>query len=65
MSFDSVISRITSDGHVPVAIMIFVVGAVLQWFHHLDGSFVAFTTTVLTFLGGHAWITNQNNGQGK
>lgn len=49
------------DWHVPFAGFVFVTGSVLQRFHHLDATFVAFSTTVLSFLGGHAWIQGKND----
>ena len=48
------ISKLNSDGHIAVGIIVFAVGAAIHVFHGLDASFVAFTTTVLGFLGGHA-----------
>lgn len=49
------------DYHLPFAGFVFVIGSVLQRFHHLDATFVAFSTTVLSFLGGHAWIQGKND----
>jgi hypothetical protein len=48
------------DAHVPIGLFIFIVGTVVHWLHGLDASFVAFTTTVLGFLGGHAYINRDN-----
>ena len=61
MKIWDLISKINNDGHVPVGIGIFVVGSVIHWLHGLDASYVAFTTTVLGFLGGHAWVKSQGN----
>jgi len=56
MNFTSLFQKITSDGHVPIALIIFATGSVIHVYHGLDASFVAFTTTVLGFLGGHAYL---------
>ena len=52
----SILEKVTSDGHLPIGFIIFVVGTVVHWLHGLDASYVSFTTTVLAFLGGHAWV---------
>jgi hypothetical protein len=49
-----------NDWHLPFAGAVYVVGSVLQWFHHLDASYVAFSATVLGFVGGHSYIKNRN-----
>ena len=54
MNFDKIISNM-KDYHLPVSFVVFVVGCVLQWFHHLDSTFVAFTGTVLGAITGHAF----------
>jgi hypothetical protein len=59
MNLDKIIAKITSDGHIPIGFFIFVVGSLIHVFHGLDASFVAFTTTVLGFLGGHAWVQSK------
>ena len=59
MNFSEILSKISKDGHVPIGFFVFVVGAVIHVLHGLDASFVAFTTTVLGFLGGHAYIQSQ------
>ena len=56
MKLDSLLTKISSDGHVPIGTGIFLIGTVVHWLHGLDASYVAFTTTVLGFLGGHAWV---------
>lgn len=43
------------DYHLPICMAIFSTGAVLQWFHHMDPTFVAFTATVLGAITGHAF----------
>ena len=59
MSFAAWITKINSDGHVAIGTLIFIVGAAIHYFHGLDASFVAFTSTVLAFLGGHAYVQSQ------
>jgi hypothetical protein len=59
MSVAAWISKINSDGHVAIGTFIFAVGAAIHVFHGLDASFVAFTTTCLGFLGGHAYVQSQ------
>jgi hypothetical protein len=53
------ITKINQDGHVAIGVLVFAVGAAIHVFHGLDASFVAFTTTVLGFLGGHAWVQSK------
>lgn len=60
MQWSALFSKITTDGHLPIGFIVFAVGAAIHVFHGLDASFVAFTTTVLTFLGGHAWVQGNN-----
>lgn len=57
MNLSGWISKINQDGHVAIGTLVFAVGAAIHIFHGLDVSFVAFTSTVLAFLGGHAWST--------
>jgi hypothetical protein len=59
MEWGKLFERVTSDGHLPCGLFVFIIGSVIQWVHRLDPSFVAFTTTVLGFLGGHAWIQSK------
>jgi len=61
MNFDKILSDV-SDYHIPCGMVVMFIGSALQWFHHLDASFVAFTTTVLTFLGAHAYMKFSNGG---
>lgn len=56
MTFSAFFSKITKDGHLPIGVLVFAVGSVIHVWHGLDASYVAFTTTVLGFLGGHAWV---------
>lgn len=65
MQWSSMFAKVTSDGHIPCGILVFAVGSVLQWFHRIDGTFVAFTTTVLGFLGGHAYMQSKDSNEGK
>lgn len=54
----SLIDRVLSaakDWHLPICVGVFAVGSVLQWFHHLDASYVAFTATVLGAITGHSF----------
>lgn len=62
MNLGSIFATISKDGHVPIGLFIFVVGSVLHYIHGLDASFVAFSTTVLGFLGGHAWVKAPDGG---
>ena len=60
MNFDKVLSNM-KDYHVPVCIGIFGTGSVLQWFHHLDPTYVAFTATILGAITGHAFSPAQRD----
>ena len=51
-----------NDWHIPCGVVVFAVGSVLQWFKHLDPSYVAFSSTVLGFLGGLAYLKSKNGG---
>ncbi len=61
MSISSWISKLNSDGHVAIGLFVFITGSAMHYFHGIDASFVAFTTTVLGFLGGHAWVQSKGN----
>ena len=54
MKWDALLTDI-KDYHLPITIGIFGVGSILQWFHHMDPTFVAFTATVLGAITGHAF----------
>lgn len=54
MNLDRILSNF-KDYHLPVCIMVFFSGTILQWFHHMDTTFVAFTATVLAAITGHAF----------
>jgi 1,4-dihydroxy-2-naphthoate octaprenyltransferase len=43
------------DYHLPICVLMFLVGTVMTWFHHLDMSFVAYTGTILGAITGHAF----------
>lgn len=58
---DRVLSRM-ADYHLPACLIVFFSGTVLQWFHHLDGTFVAFTVAVLSAITGHAFSPAQKDG---
>jgi hypothetical protein len=64
MSFDSFDKVLTNfkDYHLPIFLVMFLIGAVLQWYHHLDMGFVAFTATVIGGITGHAYSPAQKNG---
>jgi membrane protein YqaA with SNARE-associated domain len=57
---DKVMSAV-KDYHLPICFAVFVVGAILQWFHHLDMAFVAYTGTVLGAITGHAYSPAQKD----
>jgi hypothetical protein len=57
---DKVLSA-AKDWHLPASLLIFGVGSGLQVFHHLDGTFVAFTATVLSAITGHAFSPAQQD----
>jgi len=63
MSFDKLMSNV-KDYHLPICAGIFCIGSVLQWFHHLDMAFVAFTGSVLGALTGHAFSPAQKDQPG-
>jgi hypothetical protein len=46
MNLDKILSNV-KDYHLPICVGVFGIGTTLQWFHHLDMAFVAFTGTVL------------------
>ena len=58
MNFDKILSNF-KDYHLPIFVSMFGVGCVLQWFHHLDMAFVAFTGTVIGGITGHAFSPAQ------
>ena len=54
MNWDKILTNF-KDYHIPACITMFGVGSVLQWFHHLDMAFVAFTATIVGGITGHAF----------
>jgi hypothetical protein len=56
MQYAKFFEKVTSDGHLPIGVGIFAVGTLVHLYHGLDASFVAFTSTVLTFLGAHEYM---------
>jgi len=58
--FDAVCSGF-KDYHVLAYLFMFTVGAALQWLHHLDVTFVAFTASILGALTGHQFSPAAND----
>jgi hypothetical protein len=56
------IARLNRDGHIVVGLLVYAVGSIIFVVHGIDADFVAFTTAVLGFLGGHAWATRSKSG---
>jgi uncharacterized membrane protein YjjB (DUF3815 family) len=54
MNWDKILTN-CKDYHLPICSAVFCVGSVLQWFHHLDMTFVTFTGTILAAITGHAF----------
>ena len=54
MNIDRILSNV-KDYHLPICVLVFVMGWLLQWFGKMDSTFVAFTGTVLGCLVGHAF----------
>ena len=50
------------DYHIPVTIVIFVVGTVLQWYGHLGADYVAFVVAILGVIVGHSFSPAQKEG---
>ena len=61
INFDKLLTD-AKDYHLPFAGVVFAVGSALQYFHHLDASYVAFCGTVLGAITGHAFSPAQGNG---
>lgn len=60
MNWDKILTNM-KDYHLPICSGIFGVGATLQWFHHMDPTFVGFTATVLGAITGHAFSPAQRD----
>ena len=54
MKFDQILSNF-KDYHLPISVFVFITGAVMKWFGHLDPTFVGFTATVLGAITGHSF----------
>lgn len=62
MKFDMIDKILTDvkDYHMPFAGGVFVIGTCLQWFHHLDATYLTFTTSILTFIATHKWLNKDD-----
>lgn len=60
MNIDKILSNF-KDYHLPICFFVFIFGSVMQWFHHLDASYVAFTATVLGAITGHAFSDHSDS----
>jgi len=58
--FDKIVSAM-KDYHLPAMVGMFGVGAVLQWFHHLDMAFVSFAGVIVGGITGHAFSPAQKD----
>jgi len=54
MNFDKILSD-AKDYHLPICVFMFITGSVMQLFHHLDMSYVAYTGTILGAITGHSF----------
>lgn len=54
-SFIDKILSAAKDWHLPICVVVFLTGSVLQWFSHLDANYVAFTGVVLAAITGHSF----------
>lgn len=61
---DKILSAV-KDYHLPIFVGMFTVGSVLQYLHHLDMAFVAFTSTVIAGITGHAYSPAQGDKGGQ
>lgn len=52
--FDKIMSM-AKDYHLPICVFFFVIGSIMQWFHHLDMAFVAYVGTILGAVTGHSF----------
>lgn len=60
MNIDKILSNM-KDYHIPASILVFFMGSILQWCHHMDATYVAFTATVLGAITGHAFSPAEKN----
>ena len=58
--FDKIMSCM-KDYHLPICVVMFLVGVPLQWFHHLDMAFDSYTGTILGAITGHAFSPAQKD----
>ena len=58
--FDKILSNF-KDYHLPAFILMFCAGSILQWFHHLDMVYVAYTGSILGAITGHAFSPAQKD----
>lgn len=54
MNMDRILSNI-KDYHLPIVVLVLLIGTVLQWFHRLDSTFITFATAILGAVMGHAF----------
>lgn len=59
--FDKLMTE-ANDYHIPFAGGVFFVGTIMAAFHRLDAEYITFTSTILTFIGTHAYIKSKNGG---
>lgn len=66
MILDKVDKLLTNckDYHLPICTFVFCAGAVLQWWHHMDRDFIAYTVVVLGAITGHAFSPSQRDQPG-
>lgn len=60
MNLDKVLTNF-KDYHIPIALIIFITGTVVHIVHGLTADYVAFTSTILGFLGAHAVFANRSD----
>jgi flagellar biosynthesis protein FliR len=51
------------DYHLPIMVLMFLVGIPVAWFGHLDMAFVAFTGTIIGGITGHSFSPAQKDKQ--
>jgi hypothetical protein len=49
------------DYHLPIMVLMFLVGVPVAWFGHLDMAFVAFTGTIIGGITGHSFSPAQRD----
>jgi hypothetical protein len=54
MNLDKLLSD-CKDYHLPICGVMFLIGSVMQWFHHLDMAYVAYAGTILGAITGHSF----------